>query len=696
MSRERTGGQRDIGIVEKNFFFIDINNLDTAETHLYGYCIANDLKEKGLSFEDPEFPRAYSNGAYVLIQNIDDKIYISQDYSGSYGLYLFRQRDYFALSNSFLLMLEKLAAKFQLSFNFDYANAYIVSELCSLAYSETLVNEIEVLPRNVQVIIDKEEKKIETIDIDYQEHSVEAATAEGLQILDQWYLKWLCIIRGLVAESNDIMCDLTGGFDSRLTFGLFLHAGIDLENICFNSGQNAKEDYAAASRIAEFFSIPLNTHEKLSEGGYELELEECLNIYSHTNLGIHKSNYWRIYYRRKQLFWFNGNGGECIRAWHFEQPQLYLENECRRGKRYENIDVSEAVNMIMNNAYKKAMAKFPYIDKNSSDLTRLMYRETRCRNHFSRQQVEKYCVNNICISPLMDLDLGKLCNRSSHDGDLLIALIYTRYYPELLNFPFEGDRKIRQGTLDYAGKINKMFPYKKPEDMNSSHKTMFFFGDNRITYTSKNSIRNSDVDKFVCDVFKSDKVHRMVAACFHKDIYEFADFYMKICKFENLWNIHPILSAYIVLDILANSGRIINRSLFERMQDTIACGPINPSLRLKDTSVSLLPMKKLSVNTSGFLFPFERIPQNTNIILYGAGKVGQAYYKQIKETEYCGITAWVDRNYEKIGVQDPNKIEEDGTFDYIVIAVWNEKTAEQIKSCLLNKGVDAKKITWRP
>lgn len=42
-------------IIEKNFFFLDSNSLSEVKTHLYGYCIANEIIGEALSMEDTEF-----------------------------------------------------------------------------------------------------------------------------------------------------------------------------------------------------------------------------------------------------------------------------------------------------------------------------------------------------------------------------------------------------------------------------------------------------------------------------------------------------------------------------------------------------------------------------------------------------------------------------------------------------------------
>ena len=49
-----------------------------------------------------------------------------------------------------------------------------------------------------------------------------------------------------------------------------------------------------------------------------------------------------------------------------------------------------------------------------------------------------------------------------------------------------------------------------------------------------------------------------------------------------------------------------------------------------------------------FVFPFERIDKDEEIILYGFGKVGKQYFWQIRSGNYCRIKCIADKNYESI------------------------------------------------
>ena len=100
---------------------------------------------------------------------------------------------------------------------------------------------------------------------------------------------------------------------------------------------------------------------------------------------------------------------------------------------------------------------------------------------------------------------------------------------------------------------------------------------------------------------------------------------------------------------------------------------------------------------SAYLFPFDKIPKDRKIILYGASKVGQTYYDQINRIHYAEVIAWVDKaylSYENMGVKRVEVIETIKNYDYVVIAIRAFEIAEIVKSNLINMGVDEKKIVW--
>ena len=96
-------------------------------------------------------------------------------------------------------------------------------------------------------------------------------------------------------------------------------------------------------------------------------------------------------------------------------------------------------------------------------------------------------------------------------------------------------------------------------------------------------------------------------------------------------------------------------------------------------------------NNNKWLFPFDKVPHNSNIVLYGAGKAGQVYYNQVKKINYCNIKIWVDKNPILEGVVNYNEIF-NTDFDKIVISIQNKEIAKKIAEDLVEKGVDVRDV----
>lgn len=101
------------------------------------------------------------------------------------------------------------------------------------------------------------------------------------------------------------------------------------------------------------------------------------------------------------------------------------------------------------------------------------------------------------------------------------------------------------------------------------------------------------------------------------------------------------------------------------------------------------------------LFPFDKVERGKRIVLYGAGTVGNQYYRQLQACHYCREIIWVDKvrrmacvNNKSIQVSYGRVLESEEV-DYYVIAVENEETARIIGNELKNRwNVDENKIVW--
>ena len=452
-------------IFGNEFFIIDSNNINSIKTRLYGYTIQNDKVIEMDELDDTQ--DITPDGAYIFVKVTNEEIIISQDFLGYYGLYVYHVGDYFAISNSFYKLSEYLKNNHPISFNRTYGDSLLFSGFHAYAYGETLVNEIEVLPSQYRIIINKNNKQIVYDEIDYKERTIDINSFKGISIIDKWYYKWTNILRSIKNKTNNMSFNLSGGKDSRLVAALWLTANIDLDKINIKSytDKNHEIDFKIASDIAKEFNFELNKNEDNSNKNPFNEINTVLNISFYTKLGFHNELYFRYFRFEDTLYQCGGSAGETIRGYYDSTPQEYLDKKLNRINRF-NPELVPSTRQILESAIKKAQDDLNISDKNSKEIPDRLAKEVMARNHNGKTGVESYLANIISLAPLVDSDLHKLkiVDENCNDRDLLIALIYQRYCPKLLDFPFDGNTngitEINPKTVEYAKRINDQYPFK--------------------------------------------------------------------------------------------------------------------------------------------------------------------------------------------------------------------------------------------
>ena len=460
---------------EASFFVLDSSSLEETKTRLFGYTFVNDLlvdQTEDLNGQEPG-----KDGAYIFIRRQDNTITITQDYVGCYGLYLFQDKDYFAVSNSFLLLAEHIRSSHLLTLNREYADYILFADLCSAVYGETLIREITLLDRRAVLEIDVTEKRLNIHYLDYREKTIALDSGEGIRQLDMWRNKWALRIQSICARTDNIQLDLSGGFDTRGVLALFLSSGIDLSRIMVFSSPDKlhshEDDYRIASELADKYHFSINDAGGLSTEMDPFSAEEIIDLSFYTKLGFHKEMYFKPGRMKERRYNFSGNGGECIRCrterWKYTAEEYedkavhrfhYLKD--RTPETYSRME--QSVRNILSRSFERLRS---FNADHSQSLTgsewawREIYRETRCRNHYGKAIIEGYLANIMILSPLLDPDLSRLTlsTKECADENMLFAILLDRFAPGLLDVPFEGGRKIQDETIEYARSINRKYPF---------------------------------------------------------------------------------------------------------------------------------------------------------------------------------------------------------------------------------------------
>lgn len=96
------------------------------------------------------------------------------------------------------------------------------------------------------------------------------------------------------------------------------------------------------------------------------------------------------------------------------------------------------------------------------------------------------------------------------------------------------------------------------------------------------------------------------------------------------------------------------------------------------------------------LFPFPKVKSGTQIVVYGAGKVGRSLVKYLDKTKWCSVVLWVDQNQNLPAIPGYTICSRDSIFsvdyDFVVVAIVKESIAKEVKRSLILDGIPEKKI----
>ncbi len=85
------------------------------------------------------------------------------------------------------------------------------------------------------------------------------------------------------------------------------------------------------------------------------------------------------------------------------------------------------------------------------------------------------------------------------------------------------------------------------------------------------------------------------------------------------------------------------------------------------------------------------------VALYGAGRVGQDYYHQMREYQYCNVVCWIDKKEKQLAYAEVEGTEALSAYEYdvIVIAVLDKSIADEIKRQLRDLHCSCDRIVWK-
>jgi hypothetical protein len=453
--------------------------------------------------------------------------------------------------------------------------------LVSLSYHETPIREITLIHKDLNIIISN--NTINYYQREHKENSIKLDSEKGIKVLDKWFYRWTTLFRNLKLHTNNISVDLSGGFDSRMTFMLMAESGMDLNEIRVNSVNDEihthREDFRIASEIARHYGVELNRNLEQTRKLF-YSLPDIINLSFYTKMAFHKEMYFKVALKEKKEYRVAGGGGEAIRAhWNMTRSDFLNQNMAYTNKYPSSqTEMKKSICKIIESGYEYVKEKYNILDDESNLYPLALYREARCRAHFGKTFVEDYFSNNIVLLPLIDplIRSLKLNEPKCEDNNLLFALIYTRYSPYFLTVEYEGGRYIEQSTIEYAKIINSKYaPYIKCKEKSEDFKVIVTddYVTDELAKGNNKCVELKDIYQYVKDAFDSSYIKTLTNLYFNDDIYYFAQ------KHADTTDFHPLRYCYAVLAI-AQVIREVEESkrkvlIIQNLDNAIKCRDYN-------------------------------------------------------------------------------------------------------------------------
>lgn len=537
-----------------NFFVISSeDNMESIAYRLYGYVFLED--EILVNSHDCNYKFSdYNFGCYVNITGDDREVNIYQDYFGSYGLYMYKNGDYFAVSNSFMYLVNYLSDKKVMTFDDEFAKAFIAPPTAVLAYQDTMIEEITMLPRNCSIKIDKLTKTAEICSYEQKETYIPIDSKEAVDIIDKWHNKWNRIIKTLLDSEEYVSCDLSGGKDSRASLSVLFADKLNLELIRFSSVNDKlsthNDDFMIASKIALKYGFVLNEkHKKCSE--YKMDPTE--NYYGSLLVkgGFHKELMFLFSdsYNENTHFRITGAVGDLRDFWS-ESVDTFISNNCSNIN-VNSVDCGNALRNMMLKSKEQAQKTLGALKHTAKDY---FYRNVRMRHQYGKAGAEAFLANIIWLSPLLDPVLYLLSQDIGRDNDydLLYALIYDRFLPEISDITFDSNRVVDNKTWAIAREINKKYPYR----LSSSNDEREY----KIVNTRKSPVQSDSQKRPVeClkGLFYSNDVKDFICGYFGEEVYNKADYYYKNTSYHPYIQAACLTQIYMIYKLTANSKKAL-------------------------------------------------------------------------------------------------------------------------------------------
>lgn len=382
------------------------------------------------------------DGSYITLQNFGKTIKIGTDYNGFCKLFIYSFGDYWAISNSFIELLRyvsKIGRPRTISLP-HLSNFFIPKTLGSqLASLHTSIDQIKLVPSRVSIEIEYGDvgKKLSFVENSSNQAS-QQSEGKYRDLLRSYLAEATGRLAGLLNSDVRLICDITGGRDSRAVLALLRAAGRKignsrLEGVYFNSRRTAVKDFEIAERVSQAIGVPLGDPGGMPLNGNRLDSDQSYELWKSMFLGTYRLVFFPRHHRTSSVLWMGGEGGEAHRAFYSSQTVERLLSTAKRHFR------DEGLFDVFRDDVLSDLKSLDFGDERGVDPVVAHYRNFRERFHAGRRSL---ALN--AISPLSSVSLKMTSNSAGKerlDNGQVISDIIANTCPDLLMVPFDDEAK---------------------------------------------------------------------------------------------------------------------------------------------------------------------------------------------------------------------------------------------------------------
>jgi hypothetical protein len=454
--------------MQNKYWIIDTSDLLPVKDIFIGYTVS----DNGELFLNKKPTNLDGTGCYTYIECLSDKIIIGQDFLGMQGIYHYKNEKRNIFSNGYAKLVDYLLdLNCPLSLHKYFCVQYMFSNEQPINMNDTMLNEIKRVGKDFLIEINLNNGNTSFIEKDYEISSIKVDSKECIDILDKWHNKWCNVYRNLVKLYSPLIVDLSGGMDSRICFGLLLNSNIDKNNVIIKrniprdtSYKKNYDDWDISQEILDKFGYNDRSnytyYKTVKNDTNDLPIIKDLANIVFGNSKI--CNYGTPTFD-KPIIHICGIYGDRIHLGDIIEIERYLDHKKKKYKKdMKEEDIKILKKMIDTNAniiknkYKEANSEL-FLGDFSFDYIQRFLGGKMTKNSFN---------NDINISPFADPLYHKI--KIYVDGTKnyfgMAALIYIRYFPDLIDFKFQSDaepRIISEEEKLFAKNMCAKYPFNK-------------------------------------------------------------------------------------------------------------------------------------------------------------------------------------------------------------------------------------------